>query len=235
MAKVLITGGEGNLAKALAATTSSNEIILKSRKGLDVTQNEHIDELFAINADVIIHAAALTRPMVLHENDPWLSIHTNIIATAKLAMYCITDKRRLVYVSTDYVYPGITGMYKETDPVLPINYYAKSKYGGECAAQMVPDSLIVRCGFSETPFPHAYAFNDVHKSSLDIKEAARKIWNLINIQATGIYNIGGIRRTIFDFAIETNTKVLPISRKTIKEPIAIDCSMDTSKYDNAVS
>ena len=36
-------------------------------------------------------------------------------------------------MSTSYVYEGVRGNYKETDPVLPWNNYAWSKLGGECA------------------------------------------------------------------------------------------------------
>ena len=60
-------------------------------------------------------------------------------------------------------YPGQKGQknYKETDPILPINKYAISKFGGECSVQMYNNSLILRICMTEKPFIHKEAFSDV--------------------------------------------------------------------------
>ena len=64
-------------------------------------------------------------------------------------------------MSTSYVYEGVRGNYKETDPVLPWNNYAWSKLGGECAVQMYKNSLIFRACVIEKPFVHNKAFSNV--------------------------------------------------------------------------
>ena len=69
-------------------------------------------------------------------------------------------KIKLIYFSTNYVYPGKKGNYRETDPLLPINSYAWSKLGGECSVKLYKNSLIVRLCMCEKPFIHKAAFDD---------------------------------------------------------------------------
>ena len=64
----------------------------------------------------------------------------------------------MIYFSTNYVYPGTKGNYKETDPLLPINNYAWSKLGGETSVQLYKNSLIIRVCMTERPFVHKVAF-----------------------------------------------------------------------------
>ena len=60
---------------------------------------------------------------------------------------------KLIYISTDYVFDGERGMYRESDEVSPINYLGESKLGGERFVQEVcPDSVMARtsvlCGWN---------------------------------------------------------------------------------------
>ena len=74
--------------------------------------------------------------MKVHEEDINKSINLNIIGTANITKACKDYNVKLIYFSTNYVYPGITGNYKEKDALHPINNYAWSKLGGECAVAM---------------------------------------------------------------------------------------------------
>ena len=93
---------------------------------------------------MIVHCAALSRPMEIHDSHISKSISTNIIGTCNLVN--ASEKRgiKLIYFSTNYVYPGIKGNYSENNDLFPINNYAWSKLGGECAVQMYKNSLILR-------------------------------------------------------------------------------------------
>ena len=106
----------------------------------------------------MIHSAALSRPMSIHDKNIEESISTNIIGTSNIVKICSQEKIKLIYFSTNYVYPGIKGNYKEDDPILPINKYAISKFGGECAVQMYDNSLILRICMTEKPFVHKNGF-----------------------------------------------------------------------------
>ena len=110
--------------------------------------------------------------MIKHINSPNLSVKINIVGTANVCLSCIQNDVKLVYISTDYVYPGTNGNYKETDPLFPVNHYAWSKLGGECAVQLYENSLILRVCMTERPFVHKKALVDSKKNLMYIDEAA---------------------------------------------------------------
>ena len=86
-----------------------------------------------IYTDIVIHAGALTRPMVVHQERPHDSIETNIIGSSNVVLGCMKFDMKVIYVSTDYVYEGIDGNYKEDDPLLPIiNLYIYTLYYYYC-------------------------------------------------------------------------------------------------------
>ena len=101
--------------------------------------------------DILIHLAGLSRPMKLHEIDIKKSIDLNIIGTANITKACSEKKIKLIYFSTNYVYPGLKGNYREMDPLLPVNNYAWSKLGGEASVQLYKNSLILRACMTEKP------------------------------------------------------------------------------------
>ena len=87
--------------------------------------------------------------MNLHDKDINRSIDLNIIGTANITKACVKKNVKLIYLSTNYVYPGIRGNYKEIDPVKPFNNYAWSKLGGEASVQLYKNSLILRVCMTE--------------------------------------------------------------------------------------
>ena len=89
------------------------------------------------------------------------SIDLNIIGTANITKVCSDLNIKLIYFSTSYVYPGTKGNYSELDNLNPINNYAWSKLGGECAVQMYKNSLILRITMTEKPFLHKKAYKNL--------------------------------------------------------------------------
>jgi dTDP-4-dehydrorhamnose reductase len=173
--------------------------------------------------------------MANHTREPIRSIDTNIIGTANVACTCIKHELKLVYISTDYVYPGTDGDYCEFDPVLPINDYAWSKLGGECSARMVPNHLIIRSAHSPRPFRHEKAVIDCIKSGIYVDDAAKLILKMLHNGTTGIVNLGGPASTVYDFAKESRPDVVEILRSDIKETIPNDVSMNLRKlYDSTI-
>ena len=112
---------------------------------------------------------------------------------------------KLIYFSTNYVYPGEKGNYKESDPIFPINNYAISKLGGECAVRLYKNSLILRISMTEKPFVHEFAFNDVEMNFMYHDEFAKILLKLINEK--GIINVGGKTQTVYNF-VKQNKKIL---------------------------
>ena len=161
----------------------------------------------------MIHAAALSRPMKVHDENIIKSINTNIIGTANIVKACCEDNIKLIYFSTNYVYPGKKGNYQESDPVLPINKYAISKFGGECSVQMYKNSLILRICMTEKPFIHKQAFSDVEMNFIFHENLAQNLFKLIDKK--GIINVGGKKQTVFKFARKFNKNIEKISARKI--------------------
>ena len=212
--RIIMTGGSGRFAKVFKTISHKQKIFYPSKKVLDIKNLVSIKNYVnKIKPDYFIHCAALSRPMNVHDRKINESISTNIIGTANIVKICNQKKIKLIYFSTNYVYPGKKGNYKESDPVLPINNYAISKLGGECAVQMYKNSLILRICMTEKPFIHKNAFNDVEMNFMYHEELAKNLLKLINHK--GIINIGGPKMVIYDFAKKTNQNVVPVKAKKI--------------------
>ena len=151
--KIVITGGEGRFAQVLKRDNKKLDILYPSKKELNILNINSINKYLKKNKPkYLIHAAALSRPMNIHDKQISKSIDLNIIGTANIVKVCSELKIKLIYFSTGYVYEGKIGNYKEVDPVLPVNNYAWSKLGGECAVTMYKNSLILRITMCENLF-----------------------------------------------------------------------------------
>jgi|TARA_R110000824_G_scaffold49483_8_gene138789 dTDP-4-dehydrorhamnose reductase len=236
MKKLLISGGNGKLAKQVILHNNYYEILAPSKEEMDITDIDSVESFVRTHRpDIFLHAAAYTRPMNKHQENPQLSLEINIIGTANVALTCIKHKIKLAYVSTDYVYPGTTGNYKETDALLPyygnndgITKYGWSKLGGEACARLHDNSLILRLCMSNKPFPHPRAAVDIRKSYIYEDDAAKIILKLLD--ESGIINIGGPAASAYEFALNENPDVEQIKASEIKDvKIAPNTTMDISK------
>jgi dTDP-4-dehydrorhamnose reductase len=80
--------------------------------------------------DAVVHTAALTNVDGC-ERDRDLARAINTDGTGNVARACAARGLRLVHLSTEYVFDGATGPYREDDPVNPLGWYAKTKEAGE--------------------------------------------------------------------------------------------------------
>ena len=140
--------------------------------------------------------------MKIHDIEIKKSIDLNIIGTANVTKVCSDLNIKLIYFSTNYIYPGTKGNYSEKDPILPVNNYAWSKLGGECSVQLYDNSLILRVCMTEKPFVHKKAFANVKTSFMYHENVAQILFKILNKK--GIINIGGKSQYIFDFAKKGN-------------------------------
>ena len=230
MKKILFTGGSGRFAKVFRLVKNKYRIEYPSKKKFNIESfNSVLRYLKKSKPDYLIHCAALSRPMKIHEKNISKSILINIIGTSNIVRACSQKKIKLIYFSTNYVYPGIKGNYSEHDPVLPINNYAISKLGGECAVQMYKNSLILRISMTEKPFIHKEAFNDVEMNFMYHEDLAKNLLKLINHK--GIINVGGLKNTVYNFAKKDNQNVKPVaSKKIIGKQFPRKQTMNLNKY-----
>jgi dTDP-4-dehydrorhamnose reductase len=228
--KIIMTGGSGRFAEVFKRIKTKKNIFFPSKKTLNLTNVNSIQKYVKkIKPNYLIHCAALSRPMDIHEKNIEESISRNIIGTCNIVNVCNQEKIKLIYFSTNYVYAGTKGNYSEDDPVLPINNYALSKLGGECAVQMYKNSLILRICMSEKPFIHKKAFNDVETNFMYHEDFAKHLLKLIDKK--GIINVGGPKQIVFNFAKKTNLKVKPISaKKMLGKKFPLKQSMNINKY-----
>ena len=212
--KIIFTGGSGRFGKIFKSTYSLKNVFYPTKKDLDINNYISVKKfLKKIKPKIVIHAAGISRPMIIHDSNPKQSIQTNIIGTSNLTIACIEMNIKLIYFSTNYVYPLNNKYNKENDPVLPINNYAFSKMGGECAVQMYKNSLILRIIMSERPFVHKSAFTDIKTNFMYHDEVAKLIPKIIN--SKGILNIGGKIQSIYDFAKLSKNNVQKAKAKKI--------------------
>jgi len=171
--------------------------------------------------------------MNIHEKQICKSIDLNIIGTANIVKVCSELNIKLVYLSTNYVYPCKKGNYSEKDPLLPTNNYAWSKLGGEASVQMYQNSLILRACMTEKPFVHKKAFANVKSNFIFHDDMAKILFRLINQK--GIINVGGKTSTIYDFAKKNNNDIEKIfwSKKIINFPK--NPSMNLNKFNKIIS
>jgi dTDP-4-dehydrorhamnose reductase len=223
--KIVITGGDGRFAQILKRDNKKLNILYPKKKELNILDVDSIKRYLKKNKPrYLIHAAALSRPMNIHDKQISKSIDLNIIGTANIVKICSDFKIKLIYFSTGYVYEGSVGNYKETDPVLPVNNYAWSKLGGECAVAMYKHSLILRITMCEKPFLHEYAFHDINANFIFHEEVVKIIPKILD--KTGVLNIGGKIQSIYSFAKKTNKNV---KKKSGKKLFPKNVSMNVGK------
>ena len=140
--KVLITGGKGQLARALIDVLDEKNFALSTpaREAFDIT-DPHV--LHKIDADCVINTAAYTA-VDKAETEKDLALNVNFLGTQNLSQACADKNIPLIHLSTDYIFPGYqTTPYNEEDQPEPINYYGQSKLLGEEALQRGQSNFII--------------------------------------------------------------------------------------------
>jgi dTDP-4-dehydrorhamnose reductase len=100
--------------------------------------------------------------------------------------------------------------------------------GGECAAQMYKNSLILRVCMTEKPFIHKFAFDDLITNFIFHDDVVKMIPKLL--KKNGIINLGGPIQSVYNFAKKYNNKVKSIkTTKLLKKRIPTNHSMNINK------
>jgi dTDP-4-dehydrorhamnose reductase len=231
---IVITGGSGRFGSILKKNSKSKKIFFPEKNSLNILSTDSIKKyLTKIKPKILIHLAGLSRPMNIHEKQICKSIDLNIIGTANIVKVCSKLKIKLIYFSTNYVYPCKRGNYSEESSLLPINNYAWSKLGGETSVQMYKNSLILRACMTEKPFVHKKAFANVKSNFIFHEDMVKILFRLVNQK--GIINVGGKTSTIYNFAKENTSDVKKIfwNKKIFNFPK--NPSMNLSKLNKIIS
>jgi len=244
---ILVTGASGLLGSRLAKLLIykgykiytgyySNKPNYGIPVKLDVSNENNISKVIdEIKPDVIIHSAALTNVDVCETNKK-LAWKINVLGTRNIALYSKRIKSFLIYISTDYVFDGSKGFYKEDDQPNPINYYGFTKLRGEEEVKnLVDEYCIVRPSviYGSTPASGKINFALWVIEKLKNNESINVVtdqWNsptlntnlaemLIEVlekRLTGIYHLAGATRiNRYEFA-KLIAEVFSLNKELIK-------------------
>lgn len=204
--------------------------------------------------DVIVHSAALT-DVDRCEREKELAYKMNVEGTRALAEAAEKSGSFLVYISTDYVFDGLRGMYREDDCTNPVNYYGCSKLLGE---QFCSDGCIARTCVIYGSRPASGKINfalwliNSLKSGKQVRvvtdqfitptlntNLAQMVLEAADLRLRGIYNLAGATRVSrYDYALELarvfdldSNLIVPSRMADLKWDARrpIDSSLDTAK------
>jgi dTDP-4-dehydrorhamnose reductase len=101
--------------------------------GIDVENQDTLTRLFAeLRPAIVVNCIGLVK-QVDNSDDPLLALAVNSMLPHRLARLCKLVDARLVHISTDCVFKGAKGDYRESDPSDAEDLYGKSKFLGEVA------------------------------------------------------------------------------------------------------
>lgn len=229
---ILFTGGSGTLGAELKKLFTHS--MFPPHEEFDVILFDQCsDYIIKTKPKIIVHCAAIKTPPKIDKN-PIIALKTNIIGTSNLVEISSKYGIRLIYISSDYVFSGKRGLYKEDDEdVYPISKYGWSKLGGECAIRMYDNSLIVRISFFPDVFPYEKAFIDQYVSRIPVSMAAEILKKIIYSDLVGIINVGGKAKSTYEFALSTSEgkEIKEMSIKDINPIPPANTTMDISKLE----
>lgn len=236
--KVIITGADGQLGRALAVRAPANAVVTSfNRAALDITNAAAVK--VAVNAaqpDLIINAAAYTA-VDKAEADAENARMVNTDAPGILAQTAEVHRARFVHISTDFVFDGSQSHpYGVCDVTAPLGVYGKTKRDGELAVlASCPSALIVRTAwvYSEHSGNFVQTMLRLMAEREEVKVVADQvgsptfaanlagaIWSLAASDAQGIYHYtdAGVA-SWYDFALAVQEEGLSLGLLNRKVPV----------------
>jgi dTDP-4-dehydrorhamnose reductase len=225
--KILITGANGFLGYYLTEKLLLKDYtVIATGKGenrlpfgkydnfiyseMDFTDPFRVHDVFEkYKPEVVLHAGAMSKPDDCEQNQ-WQAYIVNVEGTVTLLINAEEIKSFFVYVSSDFIFGGEKGMYKEEDDAMPVNFYGKTKLEAEEAVKEYKyDWAIVRTVLVYGR-PHAGRSNilSIVKEKLEkgetynvvddqvrtptyVEDLASGIITVIEKRAKGVYHLSG--------------------------------------------
>lgn len=144
--RIVVTGATGQLGYDVCRVLSERGIdnIGLGSKDCDITSDREVKALFERERpDALIHCAAYTK-VDLAEEDAERCWSVNVDGTRNLAAACREYGAKMLYISTDYVFPGNgEEYYRPEDAYGPKGNYGRTKLAGELAVQALLDRFFI--------------------------------------------------------------------------------------------
>ncbi len=204
---------------------------------LDITNKASVFKTInKFSPNWVIQTAAMTN-VDLCETDKKKAFNINVIGTENVAFACKEISAKHVYISSDYVFDGSRGHYKETDHTNPISCYGKTKLSGEeKIIEVLSDFIICRAsviyGCNKKNFVTWVIDSLRSGSKINIvtdqfvsptlnTDLTGQIFSLIKRDENGIFHTAGAERiSRYDFTVKIAEK-FGLDRRLIN-PITSD-------------
>ncbi|MGB9748364.1 MAG: dTDP-4-dehydrorhamnose reductase [Candidatus Woesearchaeota archaeon] len=260
--RILVTGASGFLGRVLCSKLEENnfKVIPLQHDDCEITDYSKLKMLFSRKKPgVVVHAAAITDTDYCEKNKEEC-FKVNIVGTEFVQNLCNNLKINMVLLSTDFVFDGKKGNYKEEDFRNPVNYYGFSKMVAEDITEKLENHLIIRTssifGYfhpKKMDFPSFVITNlsagkevkiakDFFRKPTFVEDLANAIIFLIKKRQNGIFHCCGSERiSSYEFALKIATHfnlnkslIKPVLSKEInlKAKRPRDSSLNTKKIEN---
>lgn len=213
---------------------------------LDPKDSKNFD-IVSWKPDVIVHCGAMTH-VDKCEQEPEESYKQTVQSTINLLAVAKICNAKFVYISTDYVFDGIDGPYKETAPVNPLSVYARHKleaeqlslselehtlvlrvtnvYGDEARGKNFIARIIDQCENNQKltlKLPY-----DQYATPANAWDIARAMYLLLRDKKEGIYHIGStdylnrveLALRVLKYFPNAEYDLLPMSTSELNQPAA---------------
>ena len=178
--------------------------------------------------DVVVNCIANTDTYSDDKDKHWKA---NYELVTFLAEFCDENNKKLVHISTDYLYQNSIEDAEETNECeFEHTWYMFTKLlADEYLKEHAKNYLICRLSHKPYPFPYESAWVDVVTNADYTPVITDLVIKLIEGGAEGLYNVGTERKTIYELAQRTNKNVL----KSISPPhVPKNITMNLTKMEN---
>ena len=198
--KVLVLG-DGLLASEIVKQTGW-DYLSRKKDGIDINNFESVEERIKWNYDVILNCIANTNT---YSDNSKLMTDVNYLFVTNLVKICNSLNKKLVHISTDYVYANSVENAKEDDVEMPeSNWYTVTKLFADKYIKMFSNGyLICRLSHKPYPFPYEGAWGDVYTNADYTPIIADLVIKLVENNAMGVYNVGTKAKTLFELGLKS--------------------------------
>ena len=261
MEKILVTGANGFVGFYIVKHLLNHHFhVIATGKGasrlpftsgqleytsLDFTNNNEVEKILNHHKpDIIIHSGAVSKPDECEQNREAAYL-TNVTGTIYLKAAAEKIGCFFIFLSTDFVFDGTKGMYKEEDRTDPVNYYGITK---QLAEEQVMNhsnnwsivrtvlvygrpflnrqNLLTNTAISLRKKDRLKIFHDQVRTPTYVEDLAKAITVIAKTKSSGIFHISGNDiLTPFEMAVATaeylgldKTLITPVTEKEFEQP-----------------